>query len=132
MSWTLYTAPGHCHTQSLSSAVAPNTGRADRHIIIPERVGSPTIRLPAKVDCRDLWYVRASRPLGSIGISNARSNRETGNGVAVQPRLNGSVGANVVLEALPGPSGQRLRRGNPLGRKIRERGVVGLAVIHQN
>lgn len=120
------------HIYTLSSAVASDPSRANRYIIIPERIRSSTIGLPAKVNARDLGNVRAPRPLRSIGIGSVRSDRQTGNGIAVQPRLNGAVGANVPLEALPGARRQRLGRGDALRRKVGERGVIGLAVVHED
>lgn len=115
-----------------SSAVASNTTRAHRHIVVPEGIGSATIGFPAKVNARDLGNVGAPRPLSRVGIGGARLDSEAGNGITVEPCLDSAVGAKVVLEALPGASRQRLGAGDALGRKIREGGVVRLAVVHQD
>ena len=105
---------------------------ANNNIIIPESIAVATIRLPSEIDRRDLGLEAAPRPLRGIGIADARLDSEAGNHVAVQPRLDGPVAANVVLEALPFPGRQVLGGGDALGREIGERSIVAFPVVHED
>jgi hypothetical protein len=116
----------------LMLALTPNPSRANRYIIIPESIRIPAIRLPAKVDPRNLRLEGAPLPLRPIRIANARLDREPRDRRAVQPRLDAAVGAKVVLEAAPLVRGERRRACDALRRQIRERRVVAFAVVHED
>lgn len=118
-----------CH---LRSGIAPNTSRPNRHIIIPKRIRIPAIRLPTKINRRNLRHIRTPRPLRRIGIRGRRSHRQPRDGIAIQPRLNRAVGANVVLETLPASRGEGFGGGDPLGGEVGQGGVVGFAVVHED
>lgn len=114
------------------AAGASNTRRADDNVIVPERVGVAAVRLPAEVDARGLGLDGAARPRAGVGVGDARPICQTRNHSAVQPGLNGAVGADVVLKALPVAGGQGGRGGNTLRRELGEGSIVRLAVVHQD
>lgn len=116
----------------LRSGIAPNTSRTNRHIIIPKCIRVTPIRLPTKVNPRNFRHVRTPRPLRRIGIRRTRSDGQTRDGIAIQPRLDRAVGANVVLETLPATRGKGLGGGDALRGEIGQRGVVGFAVVHED
>lgn len=111
---------------------AAHPRRGNRNVIIPKRIGVPPIRLPAKVNSRNLGLEAAALPLRSISISDARFGRQPGNGIPVKPCLDRSVRSEMVLKTLPGARGELGRGGDPGGRKIRQGGVVGFAVEHED
>lgn len=115
-----------------SSIPAANPLGADGDIVVPKRVCISAVRLPAKVDARDLWLDAAPLPLRRVGVRDAGLAGEARDGLVVEPRLERAVGAQVVLEALPAVGGQRRRRGDALRRQVRQRRVVRLAVEHED
>lgn len=111
------------------STGASDTGRANSDVVVPESVDIPTVRLPTEVDSGDFGLDRALRPLVGVGVGLGR---KTSNGIAIQPSLNGAVGAQVVFEAFPGAGRKGGRGGNALWGEGGKGGVVGLAVVHQD
>lgn len=110
----------------------PNPCRANRNIIIPESIGIASIALPTKVNSRNLRLDRAPLPLGSIGVGNTRLAGKPSNNLVIQPSLDSTVGSKVILEALPAAGGEGGGGGDTLRREVREGGVVGLAVVHED
>ena len=111
---------------------ASNAGRADGNVVVPEGVGVPAIRLPAKVDGSGLRLDAAPLPLGGIRVAHTRLRCQPSDNVAVQPRLDRAISSEVILEALPAASREGRRGGDALRGEVGERGIIGLAVVHQN
>lgn len=65
-------------------------------------------------------------------VAYSRANGETGNGSSVQPGLNGAVGTDVVLDALPRACWKVDGGCNSLRREIRQSSVIVLTVPHQD
>ncbi len=83
-----------------------NTGRTNGDIVVPEGVDVPTIRFPTEVDAGDFGLAEAPLPLCGVAVGDTRLGSKTSNSVAVQPSLNGAVGAQVIFEALPAAGGK--------------------------
>src|SRR6187399_1811043 len=98
----------------LNPSSAPHARRGNSNVVVPKRVGVPAVRLPAKVDGRDLGLDGAPLPLGGVGVRDAGLAGQAGDDVAVEPRLDGAVRAEVVLEALPAAGGEGGRGGGAL------------------
>lgn len=122
------------HLRSLRSrgGVASHSRARNSNIIIPKRVRPAPIALPAEIHPRDLGDQRAPRPPGGVGVGLAGPDGEPRDGGAVQPRLDGAVGAEVVLEAGPGARRQGLGGRDALRGEVGQGGVVGLAVVHED
>jgi hypothetical protein len=112
--------------------LAPDPRSTNHNIIIPDGISVATITLPTKVHARNLRLDAAPLPLRSIGVRDARLDRQARNSSIVQPRLNSAVSAEMVLEASPGVGGESGGSGNALGREVGKCGVVGFAVVHQD
>jgi len=111
---------------------APNPGRRNGNIIIPESIRVSSVALPSKVNRRHLRLNRAPLPLRCIWIRRALDARQARDNLAVQPRLDAPVGAELILEALPASGGEGCRGGDTLRGEVREGGVVGFAVVHED
>jgi hypothetical protein len=127
-----------CHNSSpysnpsANTSLAPNPRRADDNVIIPEGVGVPAVRFPAKVDGRGTRPDAAPLPLVGIRVADSGAVPQAGDGSVVEPCLNGPIGANLVLEAHPLVRGELSGGSNTLRREFRESSVVLLAVPHQD
>jgi hypothetical protein len=113
-------------------AGAPGAVRAHDDIIVPELVSTATIRLPAPVDTSNLGLDARALPLRGVGVRGSRLGRQAGDGLVVEPGFDSAVGPEVVLEAHPRVGRQRLGGGDALRRQVRQRGVVRLAVVHED
>ena len=111
---------------------ASYAARANDNVVVPEGVDGPTIRLPTEVDTGDFGDEGAALPLIGVGVGDTRLDGKTSNSGAVQPSLNGAVGAQVVFEALPGAGGKGSGSGNTLRGEVGKGGIIGLAVVHQD
>jgi len=109
-----------------------NTARADDDIVVPEGVGVSTIRLPTEVDRGDFGLDGAPLPLGGVTVGDPGLTGKTSNSVAVQPSLNGAVGAQVVFETLPTAGGKGGGGSDTLRGEVGKGGIVGLAVVHHD
>lgn len=109
-----------------------NPRRADSDIIIPESVRVPSVRLPPKVHGRYLRLDAAPLPLRGVRVRHAGLAGQAGDHGPVQPRLDRSVRSEVVLEALPGVCREGLGGRHALRGEIREGGVVGFAIVHED
>jgi len=114
------------------------TGRAahptssDRNVVVPEGVGGRTVRLPAEVHARDLRDELRPGPPVRIGVGDAWPSVKTRYSGAVNPRLDGTISAEVVLKTLP-RAGWKIGRGrNALRGEVWERCVVVLTVPHHD
>ena len=105
---------------------------ANNNVIIPEGVRISTIALPAKVNTRRLRLNAAPLPLRRIRVAHTRLRRQPRDSSAVEPGLDASVRADVVLEAAPGVGGDGDGGGDALGREVWESGVVGFTVVHHD
>jgi hypothetical protein len=105
-----------------------DAGRRDGDIVVPEGIRIATIRFPTEIHARDGGDLAARGPAGVEGVRGG----EARDGDAVEPGADAAVGAQVVLEALPGAGGERHGGGHAVGGEVRERGIVGLAVVHQD
>ena len=103
---------------SSSNRLTSDTRTANNNIIIPERIRISTIRLPAKVDGGDLGLGATPLPLARIGIRGPRLHSQTINSGVVQPRLHRAVGAQVILETLPGARRKGFRGSDTLRREV--------------
>lgn len=113
--------------------LASNTSGADDDIVIPKGIGVAAVGLPAEVDGGDLGDDGAAGPLAGVGVGGAGlGGGDAGDGGVVEPGLDGAVGAEVVLEALPRPRGQRRRGRDALRRQVRQGRVVRLPVVHED
>ena len=111
---------------------APHTGRVNHDVIVPERVGIPAVRLPSEINTSDFGRAAAPLPLAGVVIRYAVLDGEGLNSGAIQPGLHGAVRAQMVLKALPGVGGEGGRSRDSLWGEVWQRGVVGLAVVHQD
>jgi hypothetical protein len=105
---------------------------ANNNIIIPESVCISAIALPAKVNTRRLRLNAAPLPLRRIRVAYTRLRRQPRDSSPVEPGLDASVRADVVLEAAPGVGGDGDGGRDALGREVWKSGVVGLAVVHHD
>ena len=105
---------------------------AHNDVIIPESVRISTIALPAKVNTRRLRLNAAPLPLRRIGVAHTGLRRQPRDSSAIEPGLDASVRADVVLEAAPGVGGDGDGGGDALGREVWESGVVGFTVVHHD
>ena len=105
---------------------------ANNNVVIPESVGISTVALPAKVNTRRLRLNAAPLPLRRVGVAHTRLRRQPRDSSPVEPGLDGSVRADVVLEAAPSVGGDGDGGRDALGREVWESGVVGLAVVHHD
>ena len=105
---------------------------ANNNVIIPESVGITTIALPAKVNTRWLRLNAAPLPLRRIGVAHTRLRRQPRDSSPVEPGLDASVRADVVLEAAPSVGGDGDGGRDALGREVWESGVVGFTVVHHD
>jgi hypothetical protein len=117
---------------SSSGRGASDTARADGDVIVPEGIRVSSVRLPAKVDSADLGLDATPLPLGGVGVGHTGLAGETGDGFAVQPCLDGAIGAQVVLEALPTAGGKGSGGGDTLGRQVGQGGIVRFTIVHQD
>ena len=104
----------------------------DNNVIIPESVRISTIALPAKVDARRLRLNTAPLPLRRIRVAHTGLRRQPRDSSAVEPGLDASVRADVVLEAAPSVGGDGDGGRDALGREVWESGVVGFTVVHHD
>ena len=114
------------------SELAADASRANSNIIIPERIYVPAVRFPPEINPRDLGLIVGPYPLVVVGVRDTSLDGQSRDSIVVQPRLDGSIGAEVVFEALEATCGKSFGGGNSLRREIRERGVVRLAVVHED
>ena len=117
---------------SIFHCLASNALRADSNVIVPESVGSTTVRLPTKVNTLDLRLRLAVLPAVGVrsrvvGLVDKALDRD-----AVEPGGDGTIGGEMVLEALPGVGGDALGGCDAVGGEIGEGGVVGLVVVHED
>ena len=105
---------------------------ANNNVIIPEGIGISTIALPAKVNTRWLRLNAAPLPLRRIGVAHTRLRRQPRDSSPVEPGLDASVRADVVLEAAPSVGGDGDGGRDALGREVWESGVVGFTVVHHD
>ena len=89
-----------CGTRRTATG-ASDPARSNSNVIVPERVGRAAVRLPAEVHARDLGHELAPSPTIGVGVGDAWADGEASDGGAVEPGLDGAVGAQVVLETLP-------------------------------
>jgi hypothetical protein len=126
---TLYTS---VPSKPLLLDSATNALGADSNVIVPESVGSTTVRLPAKVDTLDLGLGVAVLPAVGVGGRLAGLVDETLDRAVVEPSGDGAIGGEVVLEALPLVGGDVLGGGDAIGGEIGEGSVVGFVVEHED
>jgi hypothetical protein len=95
-----------------------HTARADNDIVVPEGVDITSIALPTKVHTGDLRFQAAPLPSLRIRIADTRLNSKTSNSGVVQPRLDRTVSAKMVLKASPGVGGESGGSCDTLGREV--------------
>lgn len=115
-----------------SHRLTSNTRTANNDIVIPECVGISTIRLPPKVNTRDLGLKATPRPLSGIGVCSSRLDGQSINSGVVQPCFHGAISSQVVLETLPRAGGKRFGGRDALRGEVGECGIVGFAVVHDD
>jgi hypothetical protein len=110
------------------SPLAPNPTATNHNIIIPKRIHRIPITLPPKIHTCNIRRIRLTRPLIIIRIRD----RQAHNRAIIQPGLDDSAGAEMVLETLPAAGGEGFRGGDALGGEVGEGRVVGFPVVHED